>query len=352
MTDADAEPNDEKTTKGKTTREIVIHVAPRGAFPKIVNPLEELQESIKRWTFEASPFVRLAEEIKAKHEGALSEAFSPIRWGLADAIQQSLGRPIFMAYQENVRRLFDFSSVLPNYSKLLEGILPKIEYGELFRRLQPANWADVPDDIDPFALIDLAEEGIPTAWVPRAEVLVALVSADVDKRLQVLLDHQGQVLEDCDVTLSETSQGAHAEQMVLLVQAVASARLCLFAPAQAIAASVLDTLIRKSMSPGEKYSAWLRKHPADKSWPIGQMRYFTAMTPMSRAFKEFWKSKGDPIPDAFNRHASTHAAGAIQYTEGNALVGVMLAVSVLRELHEKDEEARRAAEAEDEEDNV
>ena len=53
-----------------------------------------------------------------------------------------------------------------------------------------------------------------------------------------------------------------------------------------------------------------------------------------QAWKRFWVSKGDPVPKQFNRHASTHMLDEDQYTTRNALVGVMLAASLMREVQE------------------
>ncbi|MEB3371915.1 hypothetical protein [Saccharopolyspora mangrovi] len=40
------------------------------------------------------------------------------------------------------------------------------------------------------------------------------------------------------------------------------------------------------------------------------------------------------IPTFFHRHATAHAIGRIQCTELNALIGLMTAVSAVREAHE------------------
>ncbi|WP_281154709.1 hypothetical protein [Streptomyces sp. HYC2] len=41
------------------------------------------------------------------------------------------------------------------------------------------------------------------------------------------------------------------------------------------------------------------------------------------------------MPEGFNRHATAHAAGAVQYTAANAVIALMLAVSVLREIDDQ-----------------
>jgi hypothetical protein len=53
------------------------------------------------------------------------------------------------------------------------------------------------------------------------------------------------------------------------------------------------------------------------------------------ALQRFLPHNGDPVPVVYNRHASAHAVGDVQYTEANALVAVMMAVSMLCELQEE-----------------
>ncbi|MEH0819271.1 MULTISPECIES: hypothetical protein [unclassified Micromonospora] len=226
---------------------------------------------------------------------------------------------------------------LPNYQRILANLTPKIafpDFAELFRQHQPTNWHDATGDgIKTLDLIELARAGWPSAWVPGPKVLRALVLAAPAERGRVLCDHEDQVLDDCDTVLAEVVGGPNEVQAGLLRQAVAAARQCYHAPAQALAASVIDTVIRESVSPWQGYNEWLRRHPDDDDFTIGQMRYVTTMAPVRPALERFYPEKGDPVPEAFNRHASTHAVGDVQYTRTNALVGVLLAVSIVRELH-------------------
>jgi hypothetical protein len=41
---------------------------------------------------------------------------------------------------------------------------------------------------------------------------------------------------------------------------------------------------------------------------------------------------GDPIPEDYNRHASTHSVDPLQFTQFNSLVSLMLLVSVILEV--------------------
>jgi len=128
--------------------------------------------------------------------------------------------------------------------------------------------------------------------------------------------------------------GPYEPSARLLAQAVDALRAGLPGPAQAAAANVLDTLIRTSMSPWKGYRSWLRLHPDDDELSMVQLRYVATMAPVRPALEEFWPHRGDPVPALFNRHATSHAVGDIQYTQANAPVGVLLAVSIVREFHQ------------------
>lgn len=253
-----------------------------------------------------------------------------------------------------IRGLFasavDLSGVLPNYQKLLANILPKInlpDFAELFRAYQPANWhSAIDEDVHTIDLLDLARDGLPTTWVPGPVVLRALALAAEDQRQQILLDHEEQALDDCTDALAVVVGGPHDAQARLLEQAIGAMRASLPAGAQAIAANVLDTVLRATTSPWSGYKNWLRQHPDDDEFTIGQLRYVATMAPVRPALEEFWPQKGDPIPVLFNRHATSHAAGDIQYNDVNALIGVLLATSIVREFHEQHLEISDDANAE------
>lgn len=244
------------------------------------------------------------------------------------------------AVARHAASLIDVNTVLPNYRGLLAKVLPAIErpdFAEMFRRFQPANWSDALDeDVHMSDLVALAREGWPTAWVPAAGTLRALVRCEPTDRSKVLDDCCSEVLVDCEAALVPVSDGPYRAQADLLGQAIRAIRAGLPAPAQAMAANVLDTMIRASMSPWMGYKKWLQLHPDDEDFTMGQLRYVVTMAPVRLVLEDFWED--DPVPAAFNRHATAHAAGEIQYTDANAVVGVLLAVSIVREFHEQSAE--------------
>lgn len=224
-----------------------------------------------------------------------------------------------------------------DYGKLLSDLMPKLQLREwldgLLDRVSPANWREVEEGLRLTDLVEMSRAGIPVAWVPRGAVLSAMIEADPADRLHVLANHQGEVLEDCQAVLAAVACGRYDEQMQLLGQAITALRSGLDGPAQAAACSVLDTVLKENGS----YNYW-RAVAATEDYELRRLRYYATMAPLGPALEQFKREKGDPVPAVFNRHATTHAACAIQYTPCNALVAAMLAVSVVRELHEQDAE--------------
>jgi transposase InsO family protein len=137
---------------------------------------------------------------------------------------------------------------------------------------------------------------------------------------------------DWDTVLAEVIGGREV-QAGLLRQAVAAAQQGYHAPAQALAASVIDTVIRESVSPWQGYREWLRLHPDDDDFTIGQMRYMTTMAPVRPALERFYPEKGDPVPRGVQPAREHARGGGYAVHADNALVGVLLAVSIVREFH-------------------
>jgi hypothetical protein len=209
---------------------------------------------------------------------------------------------------------------------------------ELARRDAPDNWTGLDDSFDLIKLLMLAERGIPVAWVPSAEVLTDLTDTPEAEQFDVLLSHKANLLTSCDLALRSTLTGSLSEQAALLLKVVKALESGMNEPAQALAASVLDTVLRKSFLPPRLryYGALIKKIEGFEERPFREIRWLATYWPVLQAFGEFYEHKGDPIPLAFNRHATSHAAGDIQYNEINALTAVLLATSVLCECHAQD----------------
>jgi len=200
----------------------------------------------------------------------------------------------------------------------LSALLPKIDLTpliEAFRRNGPPNWEGLDDDVLLGTLFEIAEGGIPTAWVPRAAVLEALVDITEVDRPAVLVDYSAEVLEDCERLCDQIAAVDLQEQVVLLHEALQVAEIGHLAAAQALAVSIFDTVLRRTFKP--KKIAGYYKAVKDaiedhrETAPLGEMRWGLVHAPALIVLETF--VPGDPIPVEFNRHASVHAAGAVQY---------------------------------------
>lgn len=230
---------------------------------------------------------------------------------------------------------------IPAFDRLAEVIAPLQPALERLDAMMPANWRGA--RLDYSDMIVLMKEGIPLVWVPPADVIRQLLAADdAAAREQVIDDCRPAILTSCKAALAAVTDTRFGEQATLLEECVHMADRGMFSGAQALAANVLDTLIRglTYANPGwlkpngqwPGYAKVLKNIPVveDDDATIRQLREAAAFLPFPKALEPFWAS--DPVPETFNRHATAHAAAATQYTPVNAVTGIMLAVSVLRDI--------------------
>lgn len=208
----------------------------------------------------------------------------------------------------------------------------------------PPNWRSVPD-IDFEAAIALVNEGVPLVWVPRGSIVAKLLeAADGPARDVVLVSSRDEIAEDCMDVLAEITADELKELADLAATAVGAIQNGFGPPAQALGANILDTVLRKAASRGVLLSApkpkvSFYKHVTSQvSLVTGDVGLFDfqaacVLAPVITALASFWPST-DPTPTRFGRHATAHRVDLMQYTEANAIVAVMLAVSVLREAEE------------------
>ncbi len=218
---------------------------------------------------------------------------------------------------------------VPGIEKFLEGIARRF----------PANWPDDRPDLEVVAQI-VENDGIPLAYVPRAEVVVELVdAADRDARLEVLLERTPTILDDCDNTLDVALRSEVEGQRGLLQRAVAALRGGHSEAAQALAVNVCDTLITAHIA---------GKHPTarsrcglgdlDEAFRIDWLRIELALAPVVNLLTEWNALSGKPRPAALSRHVTIHGAHRDHYTPANAIIAVMVATGLmlaLAELHSK-----------------
>jgi len=260
---------------------------------------------------------------------------------------------VLNAATENIRRTVAANFIrtpkveLP--APLLEGlskaVAPLQSVLERLDAMMPENWQG--QRLAYKDMVRLMQEGTPLAWVPPADVIrQLLVASDAPARTAVLDDCRPEILASCSEALAAVTDARFSAQKTLLEECVRMTERGMFSGAQALAANVWDTLVRglafanpawltdKGWWPG--YAEIGRSVPTvdvDDDATIGQFRKAAVFLPFAKTLEEFRRQH--PVPEGFNRHATAHAAGALQYTAANAVIALMLAVSVLREIDDQ-----------------
>lgn len=218
---------------------------------------------------------------------------------------------------------------------------------QAFRRGVPPNWRDLGDDLTLWPLVEIAEAGYPTAWVPRAAVLQELIDADERGRQAVFAARRVEIIEDCRACLDEVTSAELVDLTAKLREALEVADAGHLVAAQALAASVFDTVLRQTIKP-ERINGYYKKAKQEieerhENASLAELRWGVVHVPALVALDMFDGPSGDPVPTIFNRHASAHAVGPEQYTEANAVIALALATSLVREAHQEIEDAAAAA---------
>jgi hypothetical protein len=304
---------------------------------------------------------RQAEELRQATQQPLDSAIAALRQQ-ADSVA-SISRDVLASVEASALKEIDKSFKARQFK--LE--LPPIEFPalevlranlarlarsfdfEAFKRAwdrgRPPNWRDLGDDVDLLKLIDITEAGLPTAWVPRASVLQELLGTPGPARAAVFGARRQEVIEDCRTVLGDVTSPELSDFVELLIEALDSANDGRLASAQALAASIFDTALRKTLpqDSGRYYSKVKTQiREQHENAPIAEMRWGFVHLPACVVLEDFWEYKGHPVPPQFNRHASAHAVGRTQYTPANATIALALATTLVREAHEGIVEAAEA----------
>lgn len=214
-------------------------------------------------------------------------------------------------------------------------LAPVIDYLSRLEAAKPPNWPTV---LAYPRLHDLAKDGFPVIWVPAAPVLTELMDArTVIDRQNVLLGHADEVIENARAVLGEVTHADLAEHARVVHQALDCVRTN-DAPAQALSLQVAT--VAAAHETGHETLAGLATHlkallePDAIVTPTDLRSAMTllAVGPLLARFRP-----GDPVPTTPNRHAISHTVSSLQYTPGNALWSVLVAVSVLRQAQENRE---------------
>ena len=193
------------------------------------------------------------------------------------------------------------------------------------------------------------DEGLPLIWVPCHEILQLLIEApDADSRREILLSHCDEILEDCVTVLDDikpllndcvsTLPPMCLEWAKESGEAARALQTGLVGPAQSHATNVTDSIV--------PYMSWFLADKPTRGHTIKRanedvtdvasltlLMNHLALRPLARAYRRWRPGSGQPPPDQFARHVTAHGVGHPNvFNEYNALIAVMLAVSLTRQL--------------------
>lgn len=240
------------------------------------------------------------------------------------------------------------TSQISQLSKMLtDAVLPAAKMFQAIGKAIPSNLKSF-EDLDDL-LILTSEEGIPVAWVPRAEVLQLLVAAhDTPTRRQILIDHRDDILDDCLTALEDGKASlehhtADVSAMCLELvgesdEAIRTLKAGFSRSAQSHAANIIESIAPymayfPSQTWDRSATLELAEENIDGETSVILYMHCLALRPLIPAFESWYASSGKPPPDQFARHVTAHGVGHPEvFKEHYALIAVMLATSLTRQL--------------------
>jgi hypothetical protein len=171
---------------------------------------------------------------------ALAESvnFSALNEALASSATLAAFTVTGQALAETLRQQ---TSVFADIAQSLWVELPKIDlarFAEVIDSWIPSNLRAFPD-LDKAAAMAL-HEGIPISWIPRSEIVVALVDASSrEERQSILIDRQNDILDDCEEALTACGN----EWATQCKNAIGALRAGFGAPAQSHAGNIIDSIV-------------------------------------------------------------------------------------------------------------
>jgi len=203
--------------------------------------------------------------------------------------------------------------------------------GSLRDAIYPPNLRDAAPSVKEFEQL-LLEEGIPLMWVPGPKVVRALLDApDAVGRRHIIGRRWKGIVNDCETVIVGVDHPDLRDARGFALDCVAALRDGHTNPAQALAANLLDSLMRSHFDePDRKKLTSNKKDKAKFDLNDYEVRVALTFAPVWYAHAEYWPKNGDPIPRVFGRHPSAHGVSRTQYSRINAVYGLMLVTSVLK----------------------
>jgi hypothetical protein len=230
---------------------------------------------------------------------------------------------------------------------------------DYYRAAAPPNWTTDPAAavIDYVGAVRLAlDEGIPLAWVPDQETVTLLLAvpgtgvarrahlyAILNARTVIILDYCEQRLRQ--IPTSPQTPSDRQRSVLFALQAVQALRANLPAAAQALATDLIDQLLHRAFmtihghyshtSTPKRVESLAARHVRMGFTLLAMLREIATLMPVFKAMTAWRPESGTAPPTCFSRHVTAHHITASgQVTGVNALIAVMLAVSLMCQEHD------------------
>jgi hypothetical protein len=193
----------------------------------------------------------------------------------------------------------------------------------------PPNLRPIAEDLDFEDVLSFVEnEGIALYLVPRASTAKLLLTAkDRAARRAVLGRKFTSIVEDCTVVLDRCRSSVTTTAVEFIESGVAALNDGHLAPAQAMFTNVLETLLQTTLTKSERSVMLSHKEGEGPQSLDLKVREAYVMLPIWRSYESYWKSRGDPIPTNYSRHATAHGVSKRQYSKRNTVQSLMLVTS-------------------------
>ncbi|WP_159080340.1 hypothetical protein [Nocardia suismassiliense] len=167
----------------------------------------------------------------------------------------------------------------------------------------------------------LLDEGLALAWVPDAELLDQLITArSVQERRTILGRKWKRVTSSCRSEVESIASTKYSHYRYFALKATEALENGHHETAQALAANLLDTMLRQTLKTAHTKVTGQNKRPDLGNWPLRSAIVFGGIW---GSYTRFFEDQGDKIPHRFSRHASAHGVSKRQYSRINAVVAVM-----------------------------
>lgn len=217
---------------------------------------------------------------------------------------------------------------------------------------RPVNWRGT--GLEPTDILAVAtDSGIPVAWVPPPQVLRALVSTPARLRITILSEYAEDVIAECETVLARCADRWLADDPALVRRAITALKAGHHEAAMALAVAVGDSLalwaskervhIFGSETDRQK---WKNLHMKGGDYGLARMELAAVgahstlaraeilrralIGPIPKFFTPYHAKPGEVMPETASRHATVHRPTLAHLTSENALLAIMLCVSILR----------------------